>query len=153
MTRNWWTRLRVFFVLTFSLLLFATHTTDAFAQGVPNDTPQTAEVIPSVPFLTTITDTSLATTGTEILCPFFSNSLTNGVWYRYTAPENLSLIADTRGSDFDTILAVAEGTPGSLSEVDCNDDLELAYIRDSEVRFDMQAGETRYFHAGGRAER
>ena len=45
------------------------------------------------------------------------------VWYRYTPPANGTLKLDTKGSDYDTMLAVWTGNRGSLNLVNCNDDI------------------------------
>jgi len=45
------------------------------------------------------------------------------VWFQFTAPTNGEFLIDTRGSDYDTILAVWTGSRGNLSPVACNDDI------------------------------
>jgi len=44
------------------------------------------------------------------------------VWYRFTAPGDGFVTLNTAGSDFDTVLAVWQGTRGSLTSRGCNDD-------------------------------
>ncbi|MDH3629393.1 MAG: FG-GAP-like repeat-containing protein, partial [Acidobacteriota bacterium] len=45
------------------------------------------------------------------------------VWFRWTAPADGFLSADTMGSDFDTVLAIYSGaTVDALTEIDSNDD-------------------------------
>jgi hypothetical protein len=47
----------------------------------------------------------------------------HSVWYRYYAPGPRSLYVDTSGSDFDTVLALYEGSSlANLNQVDCDDD-------------------------------
>ncbi len=46
----------------------------------------------------------------------------NSVWYTIQPSVNTRLDLSTAGSDYDTVLAVWTGTPGSLTEVACNDD-------------------------------
>jgi hypothetical protein len=43
------------------------------------------------------------------------------VWYRYTANANRNLVLNTAGSAYDTVVGVFTGSPGSLSQVACND--------------------------------
>lgn len=46
----------------------------------------------------------------------------NSVWFSYTATNDNSIVAKTLGSDYDTVLSVWTGSPGSFSRVACNDD-------------------------------
>ncbi|MCP3964250.1 MAG: hypothetical protein GY719_40995 [bacterium] len=56
-------------------------------------------------------DTSLATSGGDVGCSFSGYS--NDVWFRYTFTADGYVNADTFGSQFDTVLSVHEGCPGS----------------------------------------
>ena len=51
-----------------------------------------------------------------------ANSRLRTVWYQYTAPANakVTIVVDTSGSNYDTILSVYTGGPGSSAG--CNDD-------------------------------
>ncbi len=67
-------------------------------------------------------------------------------WWKWTAPEDTTVVFDTAGSAFDTILAIYTGnTVTTLSEVDSNDDV-TAEIRTSLCEFNAVAGTT-YFIA------
>jgi hypothetical protein len=69
------------------------------------------------------------------------------VWYRYTPTRTRTVVANTVGSDFDTVLTVWTGTDLlSLEQVTCNDDRGDLLSR---VKFTMQAGVTYYFQIGG----
>src|SRR5262249_16207102 len=69
------------------------------------------------------------------------------VWFSFTPATNVTLMADTFGSSFDTGLAVYEGTtPAGLTLIDCDDD---AVGLQSAVIFNATAGTTYYFQAGG----
>lgn len=60
------------------------------------------------------------------------------VWYRWTAPSDGSLIVDTTGSDFDTVLAIYSGADiASLSLLASNDDTDGTQ---SEVSIVVSAG-------------
>ena len=64
------------------------------------------------------------------------------VWWTWKAPAAGEVTFDTRGSGFDTLLAVYTGDSVSrLTEVASNDDVEVGR-RQSEVRFTAQQGET-----------
>ena len=68
-------------------------------------------------------------------------------WFRYAPTASGTLVADTVGSDFDTVLAVHRGTAlGALTEVGCNDDID-ADNRRSRVQFAVTAGQTYYLQA------
>src|SRR5204863_6192023 len=99
----------------------------------PNDTCAGAEVIPGAgpfPYLTQITDTTLATTSGDPAKPACTtNVFASSVWYRFTPAASRSYVIstcdDTRTTVYDTMLAVytsASGNcGGALTEVACSD--------------------------------
>ena len=96
---------------------------------------------------TDILDTSAATVSPDdpssCCIPF------NTVWYTDTAVADKVLEADTFGSDYDTILTVVTGSPGSFTLVACNDDSGVSGSENqSQVIFNAVAGETYYFMVG-----
>jgi hypothetical protein len=46
------------------------------------------------------------------------------VWYTYTASQTAVMRVETTASDYDTVLAVWHGSPGSLTLAACNDDTD-----------------------------
>ena len=114
--------------LTLKLAVAGPGETPAPVPKVPeNDLPPGIEVT-ALPF-THSTDTELADIhGIEpnSTCILLGN---NSVWYNYTAAADGLLVADTIGSDFDTVIDVFQGTlsatPGdpfdALTVVGCND--------------------------------
>ncbi|PWU09737.1 MAG: hypothetical protein C5B50_26760 [Verrucomicrobia bacterium] len=72
----------------------------------------------------------------------------NGVWYKFTPPKDGSIVVDTLGSDYDTVLAIYTGTCGALSEAACNDDVQPNVILTSLVNMPVSAGTTYYMVAG-----
>jgi len=90
------------------------------------------------------TGLSTVVTGTNVLAtaepgePVHSGSGGGqSVWWRFTAPANGRVTLTTRGSDFDTVLAVYRGSAvSSLTEVIANDDIVDGIDRVSEVSFD-----------------
>jgi hypothetical protein len=118
----------------------------ALAQAPDNDDFDAAIVIPSLPF----TDTQVTTDATEApddripepSCPFGTS---HSVWYQFTPSGDMSIAADTSGSDYDTTLSVYTGDRSSLSEVACDDD---AIFPQSRVVFDAAAGVTYFFMVG-----
>jgi hypothetical protein len=73
------------------------------------------------------------------------------VWYKWTAPSAITILADTIGSDFDSTIAVYSGpasspTFGSLTLVGCNDQFSA---NDAGLSFAATSGTTYYFQVGG----
>ena len=75
----------------------------------------------------------------------------HSVWWTWTAPASGTFIFDTRGSDFDTLLAVYTGNSVSrLNRIASNDDIDRrARIYQSEVRFKAQQGQTYHIAVDG----
>jgi len=71
-----------------------------------------------------------------------NQSRSKSVWYRFTAPTNGTVSANTYGSTYDTILAAYTGPCPALTQVACNDDSVGAQSR---VAFQGAAGTTYYF--------
>ena len=68
-------------------------------------------------------------------------SPTNSIWWKWLAADSGKATVDTHGSDFDTVLAVYQGSSvQELSLVQSNDDHEETST--SQLSFDAQAGET-----------
>lgn len=63
------------------------------------------------------------------------------VWYRLDPARNRIVRISTVGSDYDTLLAVYSGSPGSLTELACSDD---AVVLASAVQVRIAAGRTYY---------
>ncbi len=64
------------------------------------------------------------------------------VWFAYSSPATVEVVADTFGSGFDTVLSVHTGCPGTWdNQIACNDD---TFGAQSAVAFEAQAG-ARYF--------
>lgn len=80
----------------------------------------------------------------------FNFPIVKTVWYSYTAPNSLPpqiISADTLESDFDTMIAVYEGTDlNNLTEVACNDQYGG---NQSKVSFLAAAGRTYFIQVGG----
>ena len=72
------------------------------------------------------------------------------VWWAWTAPVAGEVTFDTRGSDFDTLLAVYSGTSvNRLVEVVSNDDIGGGPMRQSEVRFTARRSQTYHIAVDG----
>lgn len=104
-----------------------------------------ATTIGSLTFTTTTNTASATFQSGE---PYCTGSIDKTVWYRYLAPTNTTLRADTIGSTFDTVITVYEGTSlDQLSEVACVD-REGSTVGEQAV-FQVVAGFTYYFQVGG----
>jgi hypothetical protein len=127
----------------------------SIAQVPANDDFDAAVVITPLPFTDNL-NTSEATTAADdpadpedpAVC--FVGSHT--VWYRFTPSKNMTINANTVGSDYDTGIAVFTGTRGALTFIGCNDDVLTGRNRVSSVTFDAVAGETYYFMVGSFAD-
>jgi hypothetical protein len=72
------------------------------------------------------------------------------VWYYAEFAEPMFVAVDTRGSEFDTVLAVyTGGSVGSLTQVVCNDDISDPDDLDSEVEFTAQPDVLYRIQVGG----
>jgi hypothetical protein len=115
----------------------------------PNDACDAATPI-ALPFVGVL-DTRGATTGVGDplqSCTFGGpNQNSSSVWYAFTASASGTVIADTLGSDYDTVLTAYVGSCGALTELACNDDA-LGGL-DSRIAFAVQAGETILLEVAG----
>jgi hypothetical protein len=129
--------------ILFMLMILAFGLSQPFAvlAAPPNDDFDDATLITELPF-TDSTDTSEATrAGDDPLCVGEGST----VWYAFTPNQDMSITADTFGSDYDTILSVYTGWRGNLFPIACNDDTASLQSR---VAFDAMANETYYIMVG-----
>ncbi len=73
-----------------------------------------------------------------------TNPRTKTVWWTVTSATTQSLIVSTIGSVYDTTLSVWTGTPGSLTNVACNDYVSSGQYTQSMHSFSATAGTTYY---------
>ena len=125
-----------------SLLVIAS---TAWAKPPPNNSFNKPTVISSLPFTTT-QDPSGATlqhNEPQSSC----NGMADTVWYRFTTPPtNVAIIADTFGSNFDTVLAVWTRSGKEFTEQACNDN--FGTVNTSALSFLETGGTTYYFQIG-----
>jgi RTX calcium-binding nonapeptide repeat (4 copies) len=117
------------------------------ASAVPptNDNFANRSTIPSVPFEATLSTAEATTEPGEPESP--CGRIGKTVWYQYTPPADVVLRAHTRGSGFDTMLAVWTGASiPTLTPVGCSDDI---FEAESRVVFQAEAGTTYLFQVGG----
>ncbi|BDS05193.1 hypothetical protein NT6N_02330 [Oceaniferula spumae] len=70
------------------------------------------------------------------------------LWWKWTPDFDGEFVITTQGSEFDTVLAVYSGTPGSLTEAASNDD-RSALDWTSQVTFEVTSGTTYYIAVDG----
>ncbi len=135
-----------------------------------NDEWQGAEVVPSIPYFALVPDSRLATTGSDALCTSnVTGFMVKGVWYKYTATQNETIIVDTFGSyeaileqdaediviSMDTLIVIAVEINGQIIEPDnppgCYDGtLDDQFALPSQTPpINLQPGNEIYFHVGG----
>jgi hypothetical protein len=104
--------------------------TPTIAAAPSNDEPP-GVAITTLPFVDTTNTTRAQIHAMELASPCGSGS--QSVWYSFTAAADATLVADTSGSDYDTILDVWEGAltadrsdPGfeALKPLACNDNAD-----------------------------
>jgi hypothetical protein len=116
----------------------------------PNDNFSNARSIYNfIGSVLSISDTNVGSTA-EIGEPNHGNVSTpvNSVWYTWVAPSNVSMTFDTRGSDYDTTLAIYTGSAvNNLTLVTVDDDMPT--ISQSRVALAATAGTTYYIAVDG----
>lgn len=108
----------------------------------PNDNCTAPTTIPSLPYTHTVNTTGATTAVSDPLqsCTVGGpQQNSSSVWYAFTAATDLAVVADTFGSNYDTVLTAHTGACGALTEIACNDD---AVQFQSEIGFSMNAGQT-----------
>ncbi len=107
---------------------------------VANDDFDSAQQIASLPYQDS-RDVVRATAAPDD--PWCLQSSTNTVWYSYTPATDVTVAADTAGSDYDTRLCVYYGTRGALNEVASSDDANGTLF--AALTVGLQAGTTYWF--------
>ncbi len=107
-----------------------------------NDAIASATVISTFPFNATpnILLATQATTDPTLSCLGNQRGYYT-VWYRHTPTTSRTVLVNSTGSSYDTVLGVFSGAPGSLTPVACNDD---ETSQQAELGFFAQSGVTYY---------
>jgi subtilisin family serine protease len=111
--------------------------------GIVNDNFAEAVVASSLPFTQTQSVLGAFVTREE---PALCVQTANTVWFRYTPAYSQMVTVTTAGSNFDTVVGVYTGSPGSFASVGCNDD--APGVATSSMQFSANAGTTYYVLAG-----
>ena len=113
--------------------------------GSGNDMCSGAIAISQFPFSNTQSTSLLTDTGDPL--PSCGANSANGGWYQFTPTTTGTMVIDTEGSNFNTILGVYHGVCGSLTELACDNDSGNGLASRLEVR--VFVGEPIYLLAGG----
>ena len=110
-----------------------------------NDVCSNAVNIAQLPFTNSQLTSVLTSAGDPV--PGCGINGANGGWYRLVVPTTGTLVIDTSGSNFNTVLAAYVGTCGALTPIGCDNDSGIG----STARLELPAfvGETLYILAGG----
>jgi hypothetical protein len=142
-TRRPW-RLSVFTLAAIAMTVVGTLPT--LAAPPPNDDIANAVTVTEpLPFSNSVSTVEATAAPDDPLpgCTFIFDGAT--VWYAYTPSTSGYINANTAGSDYDTVLSAFTGSPGTLTEIACNDD---AIGLQSQVVIPVTAGVTYYFMVG-----
>jgi hypothetical protein len=112
-------------------------TTRAFAQPPSNDDFNDATVISSLPFSDSLNNEEATSAADDPSSACFGE--THTVWYSFTPDEDVTINANTIGSEFDASLSVHTGSRGSLNLLGCSS---------GSLTFEATAGETYFFMIG-----
>jgi len=97
---------------------------------------------------TSTTTTTDATLQSGEPVPSCSSSMGKSVWFKWTPAANRTIVAQTVGSSFDSVLAVFTGASvNALTQKACNDNRSVDNT--SRVKFNVLGGTTYYFQVGG----
>jgi Ca2+-binding RTX toxin-like protein len=121
------------------------------AAAVPpsNDEIANATQVASLPYSNTVSTVDATRSPTDPYCVGGSHN----VWYTFTPENDMRVLANTFGSSFDTTLSVYTGSPGSLTQIACNDDsYDYQNYYQSRLSFNASAETTYYFMAGSYAD-
>jgi len=150
-------RFYFFLITVFVTVAMFSFALPVLAQAPPNDECSGATVITALPYADS-QNTRLATpnvTDPKYFCGDTGGGKT--VWFTWTADSSGWVTFTTRYStpaDYDIMMALYTGTCGSLSQVDCNDDIVPGTVRQAEITDSVIAGTTYIiylceWHGGG----
>ena len=111
----------------------------AYAAAPSNDDIVNAIVVSGTPYSDTVDTSEASVADGDSGCGAAT------VWYTFTPTTDGAYAFTTIGSDYDTMLALFEGSPGNLTLLACNDD---AVGLQSAIKRDLTAGTTYYIAAG-----
>lgn len=114
--------------------------------GLVNDACGNAVVIGTSAYSNAMNVSTATTVSTDPVPLCNTAARAKSVWYRFTAPRDGRIVANTTGSNYDTVLSTYTGSCASLVPVSggCNDNASWL-TRQSQVTVTAVAGRTYYF--------
>jgi hypothetical protein len=104
-----------------------------------NDECAAPAVIAATPYAEARATSTATASATDPQPPCTTDRNSNTVWYAYTPPGAGTIVVDTAGSSYDTVLTAYTGGCGALVPVACNDDTDTLQAR---LAFPAAAGVT-----------
>jgi hypothetical protein len=119
-------------------------TPGAGGAACPNDSCTNPMDVTTTPFRYSMVTTSATADASDPAPPCGNRSRAKSVWFRYTPPSNGSVVANTYGSNYDTLLAAFTKPDSTFYSVAgaCNDDSSGTQSR---IAFQATAGVSYYF--------
>lgn len=114
------------------------------AQGLVSDAFANASVISYTPYMDPQIVGEATVAVDDPVLPCATGQGYNTVWYSFTPTVSEGMLINTKGSTYDTVLAVWTGSPGSLTNQACNDNFSGTQ---SQVQLDASAGTTYFIEA------
>lgn len=127
-----------------SLLLF---TTLALAAPV-NDDLSAALTIETLPY-TQQQNAQNSTQEPQEVQPNCAHNSSGSLWYRYTADSEHTLLIDTFGADYDTVVSVWQGRTHPLTLLACNDDAPQSGEKQAQLILPTERNKTYYINISG----
>jgi hypothetical protein len=112
----------------------------------PGDFCSVPKVIESLPYQDTMSTLSATESLSDPLVPCAGETVYHTVWYSFTPTDSTYIMADTSGSDYDTVLAVWTGDCDQPINAGCSDD--SGGTAASRVIFAASAGTTYLIEVG-----
>jgi len=131
----------------FSMLSLLLFTTLAVAAPV-NDDLSAALTIESLPY-SQQQHTQNSSQEPQEVQPSCAHNSSGSLWYQYTADTEQSLLLDTFGADYDTVLSVWQGRAHPLTLLACNDDDPHSGEKRSQLILSTERNKTYYINISG----
>jgi hypothetical protein len=132
---------RLSIITAVALALTAGIISPAQAAAPSNDGPGKARTATGIGYSDSV-NVSQATSGRGEPSTCSNNA---SVWYKFTSSSTETINVNTSGSNYDTVIGVYTGRPGSFTQVKCRNRGET---RQAALDLEVQAGRTYYFMVG-----
>ena len=120
----------------------------AVSGGLANDEIAGATVIAALPYNTSQNTRSATSNASDPVHSCTASADSRTVWFRYLPTFNGTLTVNTLGSDYDTVLAVYQGTAAAGTVLGCNDDAS-EFTLTSALTLPVTSGQSILIEVGG----